>query len=177
MPNYKGHLLGGVIFFIGFNIFNFSKIFFPDQSLIIKLGELALFLIGSLAPDVDIHSKGRVLLDGFLLLIFLCSCVVKNSLGIVLCFTAFVFVRLVGHRKITHNPFFIVLAPYCLMGIIKKYFHFCPDVGANFYYSFVFGAFSHLFLDFIPKRYLPGIFFSIDKYQGWPFLTKRKASR
>lgn len=170
MPNYKGHLLGGVIAFTIINTTPVLKNLVPYTSVFCKLIELSLCLLGSLAPDVDIRSKGRHILDAMLLFGFFLASVFRSTWTSVLMCCIFLFTRSIGHRQITHNPFFILVVPYSLFVILSGHFPLLPMLNQkNFYVAFVTGAYSHLILDFMPKKYLPGIFFSIDRvsFKKW----------
>lgn len=172
MPNYKGHLLGGLITFICVsNIKYIHQQFLTTKPALWPLLGISC-LLGSLAPDIDIHSNGRKIWDIGIFFGILISSLFKTTRTIVLLLGMFLFARIVGHRNLTHNPLFIIVIPYCLTIVLSKHFPVLKEIySLPFYISFTAGALSHIALDFVPKRFIPKIFFSIDN-KKYPYRKK-----
>lgn len=165
MPNFKGHLLGGAIAFSSLTYFSFTKgFFFHKHQLAFRLLEFVVCLMGSMFPDIDINSHGRKVFDFFIAIAMFVSAYCEDHVLVFIFFCMIVFTRLVGHRKILHNPLFIIVAPYLFVGILKRRVLFLNYLESNVYFYFVAGALSHILLDFWPKAFLPSIFYTIDSW-------------
>ncbi len=159
MPNYQGHLIGGIFAFgITIQITNYQKILIAQNHWPFML---AICLLGSLAPDIDIHSIGRKIWDGLVISGFITSIFFQKSKIALIFLSLFCFSRLAGHRRVTHNIFFITIIPYFLSVIMCKHLPgIAPFCSKTTYLFFVTGAISHLILDFLPTQYLPNFFYS-----------------
>lgn len=150
MPNYKGHLVGGIVAFI--IVFNFIMV--KKVSLLVAFEWLCFTLLGALFPDIDIKSKGqkifyRILLVAFVLLAF-SKCV---HLLFLLSFISLI-PLIVRHRGLCHEVWFVVGAPLCCGFLLGQFF---PSVFWNIVWNvffFIVGALSHLYLDLGLKRML-----------------------
>jgi hypothetical protein len=149
MPNYKGHIAGGVVTFFGL-VFVTGK----QHAHVVTLAQWFVFtILGALFPDVDIHSKGRkiffrILLASLIYFIFkqdFQACFLILAMGLIpLC---------VKHRGIFHNTWFIIFCtaiPVLYAQIYHGTYAYFIMWDALF---FGCGALSHLFLDFGPVRF------------------------
>ena len=154
MANYPGHLCGGIVAFCIPLALGIPALL--GQSLTsYSLGLwLALCLFGALFPDIDIHSKGRIL---WYRLLFVAALLMlyfeRHHL-----FTPLVILAIapfcLTHRGITHRWWFVIVVPLlCAWGIGREYTQWYQPAltGALF---FIAGALSHLALDYGP-RWLP----------------------
>lgn len=161
MPNYRGHVFGGLIAFsltkIGFSLF--KNLSLPAGSLVF-FQQLIFSVLGGLFPDIDIHSKGKKIL--LFLLIFCVGVAVGNgSYAVLLIFLAiFIFINSVKHRGVTHSPLFVLFVPAMLSEVLNNYAPWIPIIRRDLYIFFTVGALSHIILDYIPKKYLPKSFFN-----------------
>lgn len=144
MPNYKGHVIGGLaVFSIGLLLVgNYHHI-----SLLTGIEWALCTLLGSLFPDIDTKSKGQKIFYRllFIFLIFL-TLQQKFQTATFMCLAGFV-PLLVNHRGLCHNILFILGIPMLIFGYI---FLFLPAYGLLVVGDIVFftlGALSHLCLD------------------------------
>ncbi len=150
MPNYKGHLVGGIVaFFIVINIIIVRKV-----SLVIALEWLCFTLLGALFPDIDTKSKGqKIFYKALVVLLFI--------LLIKQCFSAIILLSfiaclplIVRHRGMCHELWFILGAPLATAFFLSFYF---PQFSSLMLWDtlfFIVGAFSHVYLDVGLKRML-----------------------
>ena|SRR3990167_81970 len=151
MPNYKTHLVGGVVTFCIILLLIFSSI--SGLKIATLFQYLSSCLIGSLFPDVDTKSKIQKLFYTVLLCIFIIT-LVQGS------FTIFVILTFIGilplivhHRGLFHKPLFIasialIAVLICCLYAPKLQYHLCLNL-----LFFVSGAFSHIILDIGVKRF------------------------
>jgi uncharacterized membrane protein YecN with MAPEG domain len=152
MPNYKGHLAGGVVTFC-ILILTILGCFSQSINLHQIMQYFASCLIGSLFPDIDTKSKIQKKFYTILLLLFIITLAQNNFL----IFSALSFIGLlpliVHHRGLFHKPLFIVTVGLFFVLICHMYI---PCITNNIYINilfFVFGAFSHIILDVGIKRF------------------------
>ncbi len=148
MPNYKGHLVGGVVAY-GLVLY----VFYAYCPSAVMAGEWFLCtLAGALFPDVDVKSKGqKYFYWAVLALSVLAGFYKRYDLVLVISFFS-VLPMLVRHRGIFHQLWFIVV----LAGIAWVIgVSVAPYLGQRLLYDlifFVLGAFSHLWLDLGLRR-------------------------
>ncbi len=155
MPNFKGHLFGGLT---TFTLLHFAPGIKQQLSPVFsfqKIIELYLSFLGSIAPDIDIYSHGRKIFDFFVLVGCIAGAATKKYELIALLMGSFFVARCCGHRKIMHNLLFIIVAPYCYAGFLQAFFPKFFLFSKGHYIAFVFSAISHITLDAIPKKFLP----------------------
>lgn len=147
MPDYRGHLAGGLFFgvmgLVGVVLLGWM-VFDPIRA----GGLLGFCLLGALFPDVDTNSKGQNLYYAVFVLVDL-GLIIKGLYVWAAWFGLFSMLPAVGsHRGWTHTwwamilvPLPIVIIPFIMQaqGLAQ---HFAP-----FYAAFVLGYFSHLILD------------------------------
>ena len=143
MPNYKGHLFGGVVAYILLLLFFVSK----NVSLFTVIEWLFFSIAGALFPDIDVKSKGQKYFY-YGILIFFLFLVVKNKLEILCCCSFLVITpMLVRHRGLFHQLWFIIAFPLfilCLVSYIVPRMFYSLFIDTLF---FIAGAISHIWLD------------------------------
>jgi len=147
MPNYRGHLMGGVV---AFGLVAYCLSVTPTVATLIEW--LIFTLAGALFPDVDIKSKGQLFLYRFLLLVFLMLILQNRLQQLAFLSVAALVPMLVKHRGLFHRVWFILLFPAVLAVSIAGY---CPHYAHIIYYDalfFIAGALSHLVLDLGLRR-------------------------
>lgn len=153
MPNYKGHIVGGVISYAGL----LYLLRCHNPTFLTSVEWLFFALIGALFPDVDTKSKGQKFfyqIVGILLLVLL---VQKRFQTIAFVAIVSLFPLLVRHRAIIHSLYFIIGLS---LGVII-YAHFTIPCYATIIFFdtlfFLVSACFHIVLDRIqtmvwPKR-------------------------
>lgn len=143
MPNYKGHLAGGlVVYFMVLVVLIGST-----PSVVTAFEWLVFALAGALFPDVDIKSKGQ---KYFYYLVFIALAVLmyQQRFRIASCFSFFAITpMLTKHRGIFHNVWFVVGLPLSIWMAMGMLF---PVLAWPLFFDtlfFIAGALSHLFLD------------------------------
>jgi len=148
MPGYRGHLVGGAIaFVVACNVIKtfYTKMSWSPMEVIVGL---TLCLLGALFPDIDIKSVGQRVFYSFALALSIFSILTnQHSLLAVLCVIT-LFPLVVSHRGVIHRLWFVVFVPL-LVPLIVSYGNpslFAPSFVLYIY--FLFGAISHLILDY-----------------------------
>ncbi len=148
MPNYKGHMVGGLVSYAGvlYLLRCHNPTFFTAAEW------LFFTLVGALFPDIDTKSKGQKFfyqIVGMLLLFLL----IQGRFQTV-AFVAIIalFPLLVRHRGITHSLYFIVGLALCVV----TYTQLAAPCYANIVFFdtlfFFVGACSHVILDRVISR-------------------------
>lgn len=150
MPNYKGHLVGGVVaFLLVINVIIVQKV-----SLVVALEWLSFTSLGALFPDIDIKSKGQKIFYKVLVLVFLILLLKQRFMTIVFLSLLAFLPLVVRHRGMCHELWFVVSAPLVVAFALTCYF---PKFSSFVLWDalfFIVGAVSHLYLDFGVKRML-----------------------
>jgi len=148
MPGYRGHLVGGVVTYLGI----LQCIQHLKPTIPVILSGFVFCMIGSLFPDIDIKSKGQKLFYSMLFIIFCCLLYIERTdLFISLSFLAIV-PLLVKHRGIFHQLWFLTgisIATGLLVGSFHADFSVWAMKNSLF---FLAGAVSHIFLDRLITR-------------------------
>ncbi len=151
MPNYKGHLSGGLLTAL---LLLYALSWWVSFSLLHAIQLVFVALLGSLFPDIDTKSQGQ-LLAYRLLAILLIILVVQQRLALALACSAFAMVPLiVHHRGLFHRVWFIALL---CASVVMYAWHAIPRVSnsvALYVLFFFIGALSHIWLDVGLKRML-----------------------
>jgi membrane-bound metal-dependent hydrolase YbcI (DUF457 family) len=162
MPNYKGHLVGGMVAYglLFFGVFAAQK---PSLSI---AGEWLLFtLAGALFPDIDIKSKGQKYFYYLALLFFIVFAAQRRYEMLSCCSFLIISPMLARHRGIFHNPWFVTATPLIFWLLISAAF---PHLSRQLFYDtlfFIFGALSHIWLDFGTSQMLRRLF--MKKKKRW----------
>lgn len=143
MPNYKGHLVGGVVAY-GITLYALKDY---NPSLFSAAQWLGFALAGSLFPDIDIKSKGQKYFYAATLL-GLCILLIKKQFTLFACVSIASFTpMLVHHRGLFHRLWFIILMAIGIWLLISSHF---PRYEQPLMFDLIFfvaGAISHLWLD------------------------------
>jgi len=149
MPNYKGHLTGGIFAYLLVIYFVLSH-----QSIsLITGGEWLLFtLAGALFPDVDVKSKGQKLFYWIALVLGLILLLSEHIQALIILGFICVVPLLVNHRGIFHRLWFVLLVPSLTAFFLCSYMPGCSKIIIFDTIFFVVGAVSHLWLDLGLRR-------------------------
>lgn len=150
MPNYKGHVCGGIAAY-SFAIFG-MYVMCGFVHFTFLHGVICLFctLFGALFPDVDTKSRGQRYFYQLLCVILVVYICKKHFIAVSICALLAIVPLLSRHRGIFHQAWFLIILTIGIVaGILKTGICSISYVyhGAFF---FLVGAFSHLFLDFAP---------------------------
>lgn len=151
MPGYKGHCTGALILYALILYISYAFLR-PSYIYIIELGICTL--IGALFPDIDIKSKGQKYFYWIFVLCLILLCLHQAFVIAALCSILFLTPMLVRHRGIFHNPWFLIIGPFCCWLIMMIY---SPVIARKMQYHllfFVIGALSHIWLDIGTKRFI-----------------------
>lgn len=150
MPNYKGHLFGGVVGF-GIVVFLCSLHVAPCTQLV---EWLVCVLAGSLFPDIDTKSKGQKIFY-ILLCIIMIICGIYKKFKLLAGFAlGGMLPLLVKHRGLFHNLWFIVMVVFIAVIYTTNVY---PYAYTRIVYDagfFLLGVMSHLYLDVGMRRML-----------------------
>ena len=148
MPSYRGHLIAGVLTYLG--MLQIIKCVQPNPHVIFQ--GLLFCLLGSLFPDIDIKSKGQKVFYS-LLLMFLCYClwmqhwylfVVLSLLGIV--------PLLARHRGLFHEIWFLLCLTLCIIIWLQSCNKLCDILLLTNCSWFFVGCVSHVILDRVVSK-------------------------
>jgi hypothetical protein len=145
MPNYKGHLVGGVAVY---GLVLCGVIGMIKPTFLTAVEWLLFTLAGALFPDIDIKSKGQKYFY-YVVFLFFVVLAVQRRFEMLACFS-FIIISplLVRHRGIFHSPWFVIavsLFAWVVVSMVK------PKIAQQFFYDILFfiaGALSHIWLDF-----------------------------
>ncbi len=154
MSNYKGHLAGGLFFYL-ITLYGIAS-YYVCPALPTAIEWLLFALAGSLFPDVDIKSKGQnyfywLIFALLLFLFFMKRFTLMAIVGVIA-----VIPQLVRHRGIFHRLWFVILLPIFLAMALCLYIPSCKTIIFFDALFFVVGALSHLWLDLGLRRMLRG---------------------
>lgn len=148
MPSYRGHLVGGVLAYLG--MLQLIKYAQPNIHVIVQ--GLIFCLLGSLFPDIDVKSKGQKLFYT-ILLIFLCYCLLVYLWDIFIVVTFLgIMPLLVRHRGIFHEIWFLLFLILGLFLFLTSCNTRCGSLLLSNCSFFFAGCLSHLFLDRFVSR-------------------------
>lgn len=157
MPGYRGHLAGaGIAAAFTLSYTNWDA---PTSQLLSTPNTwfMAAALFGGLFPDIDIKSKGQKLWYYALAPCMIIATWYKHTSLLAALGVLAVFPPLLPHRGITHEIWFIIVAPLSVPILISTY-HPAHTILATYLYAyFVLGALSHIVLDFGIRRLIKRI--------------------
>lgn len=147
MPDYKGHLAGGVFFgamgIVG-AVLSGWLLFDP----LIAASLIGFCLLGALFPDVDTNSKGQNLYYAVFAAVDL-GLILKQLYVWSAWFGFFAMLPAIGsHRGWTHTWWAMLLVPLPIL-LVPVFLLNAPDIVTfvPYYAAFALGYFSHLVLD------------------------------
>ena len=145
MPNYKSHLVGGALAFTGTLKLTYSL---WNQPTVIQIPVcLAICLLGSLFPDIDVTSKMQRLFYLAAAITLPVTLLYQQwTLFFVITGVAF-FITYLRHRTLTHNMWFIISMPALLLLYLSHQNKAIFNQAFLWYLYFVAGALSHVILD------------------------------
>jgi len=151
MSSYKGHLFGGMLFFIPLAVV--LVLFFDYQKLtklefLLQAGILfSITLLFALWPDVDIKSKGQLLFYRMFLALDVVL-IVTQKIHEAAFLGLFAMLPLIGrHRGWTHSLWAAFLIPTPFLFLPLFYAGKPLNIGLPYYLAAVFGYLSHRFMD------------------------------
>lgn len=155
MPNYKGHLAGGLALYalLLFGFVGVSRLSFP-----IAIEWLFFILAGALFPDIDIKSKGQKYFYWFAVLLFTVFAAQQRFEMLACCSFIIMTPMLVRHRGVFHNPLFVTVVPLIAWGMISS---INPVNTYRFFLDMLFfiaGALSHIWLDLGTSQMMKRLF-------------------
>jgi hypothetical protein len=143
MSMYRGHLVGGLIFYT----FTVVLVSVWQDALVYSIPGLLATLAGSLFPDIDVRSTGQNLFLKVLLLIVALCLFLQASLPLTLLLIFSVLPLVMPHRGLFHNLYFIVvLVALCTGSLLYS----MPASWRSIIFLagyFLLGVLSHLILD------------------------------
>ncbi|MFZ5954127.1 MAG: metal-dependent hydrolase [Candidatus Dependentiae bacterium] len=150
MPNYKGHLCGGIAIY-GLTLFLISHYLYAPN-FITSLEWLFFACAGALFPDVDTKSKGQKWYFRFLFILLLYALCTNYTYGMWFAMFCIVLPLTVKHRGMFHRIWFVVGIPVAAGLISCAYIPWCRTVIWYDTLFFILGALSHIWLDLGLKR-------------------------
>lgn len=155
MPNYKGHLAGGLIVYL---LLFFGLFMAQKPSMLIAIEWLAFTLAGALFPDIDIKSKGQKYFYYVVFLFFIVLAVCQRFEMVTCCSFLILSPMLVRHRGIFHHPLFVIAVPLLLWAFLSIIIS--PYASRRLLFDalfFIAGALSHIWLDVGTKHMIRGL--------------------
>ncbi|HJZ24498.1 MAG TPA: metal-dependent hydrolase [Candidatus Babeliales bacterium] len=149
MPNYKIHLLGGMISYLSLLL-----LIGYNQSISVLVSWAAMALIGSLFPDVDTSSKIQKIFYRFVFGCLLLALWYKYIIFFIILSLLSFLPFLVSHRGLFHRFWFITFfSGFIIISIITLYPHLDKMFIIYPLLFFLIGALSHLILDLGPRAF------------------------
>ena len=143
MPNFKGHLCGGLLFY-GSAVFLLSlgKISWTQQ-----IYWLCATLAGALFPDIDIKSKGQHLFLKIVLFLLILCLFLQAYIPVIMILFFSLMPLIIPHRGLFHDLGFVVVL--CALTDLVLIFS-CPTKAHTIIITslfFMLGVTSHLVFD------------------------------
>lgn len=143
MPNYKGHLAGGIAIYAAI----IGVCTLHVKPCLTLLEWLSFTLLGALFPDIDTKSKGQKLFYTGIFIALIILFMQKKWYIASLVAPLALIPLLVNHRGIFHNLWFIILLAIIGIGISISLFPTAQNRIVCDALFFLGGAISHLALD------------------------------
>ncbi len=160
MPNYKGHLVGGIVTY-ALLFFLVVGVLYPSH--LTACEWLFFTLAGALFPDIDVKSKGQKYFYHCIFLFFIVLVVQGQFHMLTCCSFIIITPMLVKHRGFFHSPRFLIAMPllvWLCVSIAK------PHLMQAFFFNtlfFIAGAMSHVWLDFGARQMIRRLLSSSTK--------------
>ena len=143
MPNYKGHLIGGLIAYLSIIAVCISI----RPSLVTSCEWLFFTLAGALFPDIDVKSKGQKYFYYIIFILFFCL-MYQGKFQLLSCLSFITITPMLSrHRGVFHSVWLIVLMPIVLWGFISMLFPYLMKPLLINTLFFIVGGLSHILLD------------------------------
>jgi len=149
MPNYKGHLCGGLVAYVCVLCSCISM----KPSVVTACEWLLFTLAGALFPDVDVKSRGQKYFYYLVFIIFIIL-ICQNNHHTVACLSVIAITpMLVRHRGIFHNIWFLIMISVgCWMLFSMLFPPLTKPLLINTLF-FIVGCISHVALDRLKSRF------------------------
>jgi hypothetical protein len=152
MPNYKVHLIGGGASFLLMSqitsfIFSYQ---FIDKNIIPCF---AICLLGSIFPDIDIHSKMQKMFFLMMPIVFITTIMSKNLNLFFAMAGMVVIITIIKHRTLTHQAWFLIAIPGLAVLYVSYHYPSIFDDLIILYVFFIGGGLSHIFLDKVQTKF------------------------
>jgi len=149
MPNYKSHLVGGVLVY---SVMLCAVLYYYSPSLLAMVEWLLFALAGALFPDVDTKSKGQRWFYRILLILLVYTVYTKRFTMVAFLGMLGLLPQLVPHRGLFHRLWFIVALVVMISWISCFVMPSCRTLITLDALFFLLGAISHLWLDLGLRR-------------------------
>jgi len=143
MSMYRGHLLGGLMFYVV--VIALSSVW--HNMLIFSLSGLIATLAGSLFPDIDISSAGQNLFLKILFLVVVLCLFLQASIPLMVLLGFSVLPLLFPHRGLFHDLYFILALVIFFSGAMIYTIPMSWRLIVTISFFFLLGVLSHLILD------------------------------
>lgn len=144
MPGYRAHLIGGLVAFSGAYLLTQSA---TNTDLMLVLQLLGWCLLGSLFPDIDTKSMGRLVWFRILGVMAIVGLIANQWAVVGFSGILWLLSLLANHRGLFHRFWFILLLALfgmIITDVVVPEYLFYMQYAILF---FVIGAFSHILLD------------------------------
>jgi len=161
MPNYKGHLVGGLA---AYGLLYGLLVGVLRPSRFTAFEWLIFTLAGALFPDIDTKSKGQKYFYYGAFLFFVILAMQEQFHMLTCCSFIIMLPLLVRHRGIFHSPRFVIAAPLIVWIFVSMVM---PRMVHLFFFDtlfFIVGAFSHIWLDFGTSTMLRRLFIRKNRW-------------
>lgn len=151
MPNYKGHLAGGMITYL-IVLAVVTRVLHVAPSPLTAFEWCVATLLGALFPDIDVKSKGQFIFYAATGICLVYAILFRWWLAAVVCSVIVLVPLLVKHRGLLHRFWFVLVCAVVSIVICSaKKLSYCAPLQWDIFF-FVCGAFSHITLDRIQTR-------------------------
>lgn len=145
MPGYKVHLAAGVAvsccaYATTINLFHLPTV--PQLPICIALG-----LIGSLFPDIDVQSKIQKIYYRTATLGVFVTLLLQAWTPFFILAAASCLITTLTHRTTTHHYWFLIATPLFIVFYLAHQSNHLFYPGMTYAIFFIYGALSHVFLD------------------------------
>lgn len=151
MPNYKGHIAGGVGSFC-ITLAVVTQYCCPSALTVLEW--LGFSIAGALFPDVDIKSKGQRY-GYWLIVLLLVTLLLRKRFEMLMSVSIIAMLPMLAkHRGLFHRTWFVIALPLGLWYLVAREF---PAISQELLFDalfFITGAISHLWLDLGIRRML-----------------------
>ena len=159
MPGYRTHSTAAVSAAIATLLIMHWRLPLADLFTPLHASYVIASLCGGLFPDIDIKSKGQKYWYMAIVPLFGAALIARHIVFICVLSSLAIIPPLLPHRGITHELWFVFLAPISGLFLVHTYQPEYLSYAIDLYIFFVLGAITHLLLDLGPlgmlRRSLP----------------------